>query len=149
MRNKWTNFQKNSCSHFLKHACTKSCLHTGRQTDRLKPIYPPKLCSFESCIWLWFTGRHRVKVDQHSVLNGLSHEDSAIKWKIYILGVKKWRKSIRWRIRFSAIAHLQKAPITAIWENLPVSRCSAHGRKYYYFCQMKYFKCSYSKLYNN
>ena len=28
--------------------------------------------------------------------------------------------------------HLQKAPITASSENLPDSRCSAHGRKYYF-----------------
>ena len=33
-----------------------------------------------------------IKVDQHSVLNGLNHEDSAIKWDIYILRVKKWRR---------------------------------------------------------
>ena len=32
-----------------------------------------------------------LKVDQHSVLNGLNHEDSAIKWQIYILRVKKWQ----------------------------------------------------------
>ena len=48
---------------------------------------------------------------------------------------------------FSAITHLQKAPITANSEYEPDSRCSAHGRKYYNFCQIKRFKCSYSKIF--
>ena len=45
-------------------------------------------------IWysLIYSLQSKIKVDQHSVLNRLNHEDSAIKWKIYILGVKKWRK---------------------------------------------------------
>ena len=46
-----------------------------------------------------------------------------------------------------AIAHLQKAPITTSSENVPDSRCSAHGRKYYYFRQITCFTCSYSKIY--
>ena len=43
-----THFQKNSCTHFLEHAWTKSCPHIGkdgqikRQTDRVKPIYTPQ-----------------------------------------------------------------------------------------------------------
>ena len=45
--------------------------------------------------------------------------------------LKMWRKKIYWRTRFSAIAHLQKALITASSEN--------------YLCQIKRFKCSYSK----
>ena len=48
---------------------------------------------------------------------------------------------------YVAISHLQKAPITAGSENVPGSRCSTHGRKYYHFCQIKRFKCSYTKLY--
>ena len=51
------------------------------------------------------------------------------------------------KIRFSAIAQLQKAFITASLENAPDSRCSAHRRKYYYFCQIKCVKGSYSKIY--
>ena len=59
----------------------------------------------------------------------------------------KNKKKICLRIRFSAIAHLQKAHITASSENVPGSRCSAYGRKYYYFGRIKRFKCSYSKKY--
>ena len=38
------NFQKNPCTYFLDHACTKPCPQMGyrereRLTDRLKPIY--------------------------------------------------------------------------------------------------------------
>ena len=35
-----------------------------------------------------------------------------------------------WRIRFSAIVHLQKASITAISENVPDSQSTAYRRKY-------------------
>ena len=52
-------------------------------------------------------------------------------------------KNVCKRIRFSAIAILQKAPFTASSENVPNSGCSAHGRNYYYFCQIKRLKCSY------
>ena len=41
------------------------------------------------------------KVDQHSVLNKLNHDDSAIKRQIYILGVKNGEKKNCSRIRFS------------------------------------------------
>ena len=90
---------------------------------------------FDTLLTKYTEVKYQFKVDQHLVLNGLNHEDSAtcIKWKIYIEGVKKWRKNICWRIRFSAIAHLQKAPITASSEDVPDSWCSAHGRKYYFF----------------
>ena len=39
------------------------------------------------------------------------------------LGVKKWRKKICWRIRFSAMAYLQKAPtcLSGSSENAPDS----------------------------
>ena len=82
-----------------------------------------------------------IKVHQYSVLHGLNHADSAIKW--YILGVKKLRKKYMLTCSF----HLQKAPITASSENVPDSQCSAHGGKYDYFCQIKRFKCSYSKIF--
>ena len=39
---------------------------------------------------------------------------------------------MRWRIRLSTIAHIQKAPITASLENVPDSQYSAYGRKYYH-----------------
>ena len=47
--NKCTNIQKNPCTHFLEHACTKSCPQTGdRQTHRrtdgqAETNIPPKL----------------------------------------------------------------------------------------------------------
>ena len=40
---------------------------------------------------------------------------------------------------FSAIAHLQRSPITTSSENVPGSRCSAHGRNYFYFLSNKTF----------
>ena len=41
-------------------------------------------------------------------------------------------KNICWRIRFSAFAHLQKAPIRASSENVPDSKYSINRQKYYY-----------------
>ena len=37
-----------------------------------------------------------------------------------------------WRIRFSAIAHLMKAPITGSSENVSDSQSSFYRRKYYH-----------------
>ena len=75
------------------------------------------------------------KVDQHSVLNGLNHEDSAVKWNIYILRVKKkMTKKIYVDVFIFLLLHIysSKAPITANLENVPDSRFSAYGRKYYH-----------------
>ena len=45
--------------------------------------------------------------------------------------------------------HLNKlnSPGFTSSENFRNSRCSAHGRKYNYFCPINCFKCSYSKIY--
>ena len=40
-------------------------------------------------------------------------------------------------IRFSAIAHLQKAPITASSEIVPASQSSTYRRKYYHLFKQK------------
>ena len=40
-----------------------------------------------------------------------------------------------------------EAPITVTSENVPGTLCSGHGPKYYYFCKIKRFKFSYSKIY--
>ena len=51
-------------------------------------------------------------------------------------------------LRFFAIEHLQKTSYTASLKNVPGSRCSAFGRKYYhFFFQIKRYKCSYWKKY--
>ena len=63
------------------------------------------------------------KVDQHSVLSGLNYEDSAVKF----YELKNDEKNICLRICFSAIAHLQKAPITARLETVPDSRYFDYG----------------------
>ena len=50
MNNKYTNFQKNPCTHVLEHAWTKSCpqAQIDRQTDGQRetniPTHPSKLC---------------------------------------------------------------------------------------------------------
>ena len=52
------------------------------------------------------------------------------------------------RIRISAIAQLQKSPITASSENVPDSQSSAYRRKYYNSSfQTKSFMCLYLKKY--
>ena len=73
------------------------------------------------------------KVDQHSVLNGPNHEDSAVKWNIYILRVKKKNdEKIYVDVFIFLLLHIysSKAPITANLENVPDSWFSAYGRKY-------------------
>ena len=50
VNNKYTNFQKNPCTHVLEHAWTKSCpqAQIDRQTDGQRetnmPTHPSKLC---------------------------------------------------------------------------------------------------------
>ena len=46
--------------------------------------------------------------------------------------LKNDENNICWRIRFSAIAHIQKAPITASLENVPDTKSFACRRKYYH-----------------
>ena len=41
---------------------------------------------------------------------------------------------------FFCFAHLQKAPITATSENVPGSRCSAHGEIFFLFLSNKTFQ---------
>ena len=51
------------------------------------------------------------------------------------------------KIYVDLFVYLQKAPITASSDNVPYAPSSVHGQKYYNFCQIKNFKCSYSKVY--
>ena len=44
------------------------------------------------------------------------------------------------KIYVDVLVSLQKAPITVSPENLPDSRCSAHGQKYDYFLSNKTFQ---------
>ena len=55
----------------------------------------------------------------------LNQEDSTVRYKISFPRVKNWRKNMCWRICFSSIVHLQKAPITNSSENVPDSQFSA------------------------
>ena len=66
------------------------------------------------------------KVDQHSVLNGLNHDVSAVKGTF--------------SYSFSSIAPLQKVPITASSENDHVSHSSVYRLKHCYLFQTKLFK---------
>ena len=43
-----------------------------------------------------------------------------------------------WRIRFSAIVHLQMASITASSENVPDSQSTAYRRKYYHLFKQNF-----------
>ena len=73
-------------------------------------------------MWAQDISQYVVKIDQHSLLYGLNH-DLAVRSKIYILEVKKNNeKNIYWRIPFSAIAHLQKAPIPQEFEVSSINR---------------------------
>ena len=70
------------------------------------------------------------KVDLHSVLNGLNHVVRLLNDRFIFKELENAEKIMFWRIRLSAIAHLQKAPITASSENVPDSQTSAYMRKY-------------------
>ena len=53
--------------------------------------------------------------------------------------VENGENNICWRILFSVIAHLQKAPITADSENIPISQSSASMRKYHHLFKQTFW----------
>ena len=66
---------------------------------------------------------------------------------LHFEGLKNDEKNICWRIRFSAIAHLQKATITASLEICPILDVPLMGDNMIIFVKKKRIKCSYSKIY--
>ena len=72
-----------------------------------------------------------MKVAQYSVLNGPIHDVLAVKYYIYILEVRKWRK--KFMLTDSFFCHWTSTEGTASLENVPNSHSSAYRRKFYHF----------------
>ena len=72
-------------------------------------------------------------VYQHSVLNGLNHEDSAFEKNVNILGGNKWRQKYMLTYSF-----LQKAPITAMWKMYPIADVSLMGENIIIFFKITF-----------
>ena len=77
-----------------------------------------ELCEFQK------TPKLSIRAIRYSGLNGPNYEVSVIEKKIYIVGFKKWRKNICWRIRFSAMYTYRRHLLPPVWKTCPIPNLS-------------------------